>query len=78
MSKDEIETKVGIKADPEKIGGATEKNVEVKKPDRKKEKKSYEAILNIYTSFNNTIVHVTDMSGRANFKGIRGGGSKKR
>jgi len=31
---------------------------------KKKEKKSYEAILNIYTSFNNTIVHVTDMSGR--------------
>jgi len=31
---------------------------------KKKEKKSYEAILNIYTSFNNTIVHVTDMAGR--------------
>ena len=27
-------------------------------------KKSFEAIVNIYTSFNNTIVHVTDMSGR--------------
>ncbi len=27
-------------------------------------KKSVEAIVNIYTSFNNTIVHVTDMSGR--------------
>ncbi len=31
--------------------------------DRKKEK-SIEAVVNIYTSFNNTIVHVTDMSGR--------------
>ncbi len=31
---------------------------------KKKEQKSYEAILNIYTSFNNTIVHATDMSGR--------------
>ena len=26
-------------------------------------KKSFEAIVNIYTSFNNTLVHVTDMSG---------------
>jgi len=30
----------------------------------KKKEKDYEAILNIYTSFNNTIVHVTDMSGK--------------
>ena len=30
----------------------------------KKEKKKAEAVLNIYTSFNNTIVHVTDMSGK--------------
>ena len=30
----------------------------------KKEKKRAEAVVNIYTSFNNTIVHVTDMSGR--------------
>ncbi len=29
-----------------------------------KKKKSVEALINIYTSFNNTIVHVTDMSGR--------------
>jgi len=27
-------------------------------------KKSFEAVVNIYTSFNNTIVHVTDMSGK--------------
>ena len=26
--------------------------------------KSFEAVVNIYTSFNNTIVHVTDMSGK--------------
>ncbi len=26
-------------------------------------KKSFEAVVNIYTSFNNTLVHVTDMSG---------------
>jgi ribosomal protein S11 len=29
-----------------------------------KPKKEIEAVINIYTSFNNTIVHVTDMSGR--------------
>ena len=29
----------------------------------KDSKKSYEAVVNIYTSFNNTLVHVTDMSG---------------
>ena len=28
------------------------------------EKKDIEAVVNIYTSFNNTIVHVTDMSGK--------------
>ena len=30
----------------------------------KDSKKSFEAVVNIYTSFNNTIVHVTDMSGK--------------
>lgn len=55
------EEKVEIKAEPEKI--ETKEKVEVKKTEKKKEK-SYEAILNIYTSFNNTIAHVTDMSGR--------------
>ena len=30
-----------------------------------KREKETEALVNIYTSFNNTIVHVTDMSGRA-------------
>ena len=34
-----------------------EANLKVKK------KKEYEGIVNIYTSFNNTIVHLTDMSG---------------
>lgn len=43
-----------------------EKKIETedKKPKPKKEKKKAEAVVNIYTSFNNTIVHVTDMSGR--------------
>ncbi len=30
----------------------------------KKKKKEYEAVMHVYSSFNNTIVHVTDMSGR--------------
>ena len=36
---------------------------EIKEKKAKKEK-NIEAVLNIYASFNNTIVHVTDMSGR--------------
>jgi len=39
-----------------------ETKIPEKKP--KEKKKEIEAILNIYTSFNNTIVHVTDMSGK--------------
>lgn len=35
-------------------------------------KKSFEAIVNIYTSFNNTLVHVTDMSSKTITK-ITGG-----
>ncbi len=37
---------------------------EEEKEERKKEKKKAEAVVNIYTSFNNTLVHVTDMSGK--------------
>jgi small subunit ribosomal protein S11 len=37
---------------------------EIKERDAEKKKKEIEAIVHIYTSFNNTIVHVTDMSGR--------------
>jgi len=31
---------------------------------KEKKKKEIEAVVNIYTSFNNTIVHVTDMAGK--------------
>jgi small subunit ribosomal protein S11 len=44
--------------DEEKIGLSEEKK-ETKKIEREKE-----AILNIYTSFNNTLAHITDMSGK--------------
>jgi small subunit ribosomal protein S11 len=43
------------------------------KPESKeKKKKDAEGVVNIYTSFNNTIVHVTDMSGQTLIK-ITGG-----
>ncbi|MFH1585501.1 MAG: 30S ribosomal protein S11 [archaeon] len=41
-----------------------------------KSKKDIEAVVNIYTSFNNTIVHVTDMSGRTISK-VTGGMTTK-
>ena len=41
-----------------------EKDDKAKEKKQPKEKKEIEAVVNIYTSFNNTIVHVTDMSGR--------------
>lgn len=38
--------------------------VEKEKLKTEKKKKEVEAIVNIYASFNNTLVHVTDMSGK--------------
>jgi len=48
---------IEIEKKGENIKLSSEKEVKEKKT------KEYEAILNIYTSFNNTIAHVTDMSG---------------
>jgi small subunit ribosomal protein S11 len=45
---------------------------EIDEPEKEKKKKEIEAVLNIYTSFNNTLVHVTDMSGKTITK-ITGG-----
>ena len=36
----------------------------VEKSEVKKRMKEIEAVVNVYTSFNNTLVHVTDMSGK--------------
>jgi len=41
-----------------------EENSETDEEKKEKKKKQYEAVVNIYTSFNNTIVHVTDMAGK--------------
>ena len=51
----------------EKMEEPTEEAVEVKEEKHEtahKDKKEIEAVMNIYTSFNNTLVHVTDMSGK--------------
>jgi len=48
----------------EKIKGVViEAEEESKEPTKKKER-NHEAVVNIYTSFNNTLAHVTDMSGK--------------
>ena len=48
----------------EKISKEPIGKLESKEIETEKKKKEIEAIVHIYTSFNNTIVHVTDMSGR--------------
>jgi ribosomal protein S11 len=65
MSKEEV-----VK-ETEKVKDEMEETEKKPKKEDKKEK-VYEAILNIYTSFNNTLVHVTDMSGKTITK-ITGG-----
>ncbi|MBU2053019.1 MAG: 30S ribosomal protein S11 [Nanoarchaeota archaeon] len=62
----------------EKIEENIEGDIEIKveTPKVKKKKKEVEAVINIYTSFNNTIVHVTDMSGRTITK-VTGGMTTK-
>ena len=52
-----------IKIKEEVIGNKTEEDYE-EKESKEKRKKEIEAVVNIYTSFNNTLVHVTDMSGK--------------
>ncbi|MBR9701486.1 30S ribosomal protein S11 [Candidatus Pacearchaeota archaeon] len=69
------EPKTEVKLEKETL---EEKGIEVKveTPKVKKKKKESEAVVNIYTSFNNTIVHVTDMSGRTITK-VTGGMTTK-
>ena len=52
-------------AETEEIEDGEETDAEDEKGEKKeKKKKEIEAVVNIYTSFNNTLVHVTDMSGK--------------
>lgn len=59
MSKQEIEEKQITEEESDKKIEESKEKQAVKKKD-----KDVEAVLNIYTSFNNTIAHVTDASGR--------------
>lgn len=61
MVKKDIEEKI-----EEALEEVVEEKVEEKKETltKKSTSKEAEAVINIYTSFNNTIVHVTDMSGK--------------
>ncbi|MDO8528954.1 MAG: 30S ribosomal protein S11 [Nanoarchaeota archaeon] len=52
------------KVEQEKKEEVKEEKVEIKSAEKIKKGKDIEAVINIYTSFNNTLVHVTDMSGR--------------
>lgn len=51
-----------VKEDEKMVEIVEEKKIEEKKTEKKE--RELEAVLEIYTSFNNTIAHVTDMSGR--------------
>ena len=46
---------------PNTLKGTSEVKTE---PKKEKKKKEFEAVVHIYTSFNNTIAHVTDMAGQ--------------
>jgi len=62
MAKEKEEKKEEVEEEIEEV--KEEKSEEEKKAPKAKKEKNVEAIIHIYTSFNNTIVHVTDMSGR--------------
>ncbi len=66
MNKEKTE-KISVK-DSEKVKEIPKleekKESEASKEKKSKKEKNIEAVLNIYASFNNTIVHVTDMSGK--------------
>jgi hypothetical protein len=66
----EIEKKEKIEKEPKTEN--SKKVLALSSKTEQKKKKEFEAIMNIYTSFNNTIVHVTDMSGRTIVK-VSGG-----
>ena len=59
--KEEISPKLG--QDKEDIIDE-EEEMEEGQEKKEKKKKEIEAVVNIYTSFNNTLAHVTDMSGK--------------
>ena len=68
MSKKEIE-KIEKETEDDSEEKSEEGGINLEESDdvsggKKKEKGKAEAVVNIYTSYNNTLVHVTDMSGK--------------
>ena len=68
MSEEELDEekteKIDEKENTEETDEELKEDLQKDKEKKLKKKKEIEAIMNIYTSFNNTIVHVTDMSGQ--------------
>lgn len=62
MKEENLKNKMA--KEKEKKSEIKKKEDKKEKPSRKNEKEKAEAVINIYTSFNNTLVHVTDMSGK--------------
>lgn len=60
----EPEEKIKEKSEEDELELEEKSGEEGRKREEKRERKKAEAVVNIYTSFNNTIVHVTDMSGK--------------
>ena len=72
MTKTELETEKIEEVVADEIPEETDAEIGEPKEKSEKKKREIEAVINIYTSFNNTIAHVTDMSGRTIAK-ITGG-----
>jgi small subunit ribosomal protein S11 len=70
--KEKIEDKSQAKKDQSLSSFPKGKKLDQPEETSKKKTKEIEAVVNIYTSFNNTLVHVTDMSGKTITK-ITGG-----
>ena len=77
-AKEKTEEKEEVKKEKQEKDIEDKKDVKEAKEEvkEKKEKKRAEAVVNIYTSFNNTIVHVSDMSGKTLTK-VTGGAVTK-
>jgi ribosomal protein S11 len=73
---EEKKQKTENKSKEEDLENIEETPEEVKAQKTKKKVKDVEAVVNIYTSFNNTIVHVTDMAGQTLAK-VTGGMTTK-
>lgn len=76
MKKKNEEIKEESKPEESRDEKEDELKEEIKEKPKERKQKDIEANINIYTSFNNTIVHATDMSGRTISK-VTGGMTTK-